>query len=56
MVLCWLFLFYKENKDLSDWFYLGFGLIVFAVLFHMWRLLKPGRAYLPGLNKATRQQ
>ena len=50
------FLFYKENKDLSDWFYLGFGLIVFAVLFQMWRLLKPGRAYLPGLSKATRQQ
>ena len=35
------FIFYKENKDLSDWFYVGFALIIFAVLFHMWRLIKP---------------
>ena len=35
------FLIYKENKLLSNWFYLGFGLIAFAVVFHMWRLLNP---------------
>jgi drug/metabolite transporter (DMT)-like permease len=35
------FIIYKENKLLSDWFYLGFGLIAFAVVFHMWLLLKP---------------
>jgi drug/metabolite transporter (DMT)-like permease len=37
------FIFYKENKDLSNWFYLGFALIVFAVVLHMWRLLKTKR-------------
>jgi drug/metabolite transporter (DMT)-like permease len=35
------FIFYKENKDLSEWFYAGFGLIIFAVLFHTWRLIRP---------------
>jgi drug/metabolite transporter (DMT)-like permease len=37
------FIVYKENKLLSNWFYLGFCLIAFAVVFHMWRLLKPKR-------------
>lgn len=35
------FIIYKENQNLSNWFYLGFGLIVLAVAFHMWRLLRP---------------
>ena len=35
------FAIYKENKLLSSWFYLGFGLIAVAVVFHMWRLIKP---------------
>jgi drug/metabolite transporter (DMT)-like permease len=35
------FLIYKENKLLSNWFYIGFALIAIAVVFHMWRLLKP---------------
>lgn len=35
------FIIYKENENLSDWFYFGFGLIVLAVAFHMWRLLRP---------------
>jgi hypothetical protein len=35
------FFFYQENKYLSNWFYLGFGLIAFAVVFHTWRLIKP---------------
>lgn len=35
------FIFYQENRFLSNWFYLGFGLITLAVIFHMWRLLKP---------------
>jgi drug/metabolite transporter (DMT)-like permease len=35
------FIIYKENQFLSNWFYLGFLLIAFAVLLHMWRLLKP---------------
>jgi len=33
------FIIYKENKFLSRWFYLGFALIVLAVLFHTWRLI-----------------
>jgi drug/metabolite transporter (DMT)-like permease len=37
------FIIYRENKLLSDWFYVGFALITFAVAFHMWRLLKPKR-------------
>ena len=37
------FIIYKENKEVSQWFYVGFGLIAIAVLFHMWRLLKPKR-------------
>lgn len=35
------FFLYHENKLLSNWFYVGFALITVAVLFHMWRLLKP---------------
>ena len=35
------FLLYQENKLLSNWFYVGFGLITAAVAFHMWRILKP---------------
>ena len=37
------FIIYKENKLLSQWFYVGFALIALAVVFHMWRLLKPGK-------------
>jgi drug/metabolite transporter (DMT)-like permease len=33
------FIIYQENKFLSSWFYLGFALIVLAVLFHTWRLI-----------------
>ena len=47
------FLIYKENKLLSNWFYLGFGLIAFAVVFHMWRLLKPKRQVMIGMSSAT---
>ena len=39
------FLIYKENREVSQWFYVGFALIAAAVLFHMWRLLRPA-----GLN------
>ena len=35
------FILYKENKEVSRWFYIGFALIAVAVVFHMWRLLKP---------------
>ena len=35
------FIIYQENKEVSTWFYLGFALIAVAVLFHMWRILKP---------------
>ncbi|RYZ17353.1 MAG: EamA family transporter, partial [Chitinophagaceae bacterium] len=34
------FAFYKENKEVSPWFYVGFALISVAVVFHMWRLLR----------------
>lgn len=34
------FIIYKENENLSNWFYLGFGLIVLAVAFHMWHILR----------------
>lgn len=33
------FLIYQENEKLSPWFYVGFGLIALAVVFHMWRLI-----------------
>jgi drug/metabolite transporter (DMT)-like permease len=35
------FVIFQENKYLSDWFYVGFGLISLAVALHMWRLLRP---------------
>lgn len=35
------FFVYHENEHLSNWFYLGFFLIAFAVLLHMWNLLMP---------------
>jgi len=35
------FIIYKENENLSKWFYLGFALITLSVAFHMWRLIKP---------------
>jgi drug/metabolite transporter (DMT)-like permease len=35
------FLIYYENRMFSHWFYVGFALIALAVVFHMWRLLKP---------------
>ncbi len=34
------FVIYYENRLLSQWFYLGFGLIALAVVFHTWRLVK----------------
>jgi drug/metabolite transporter (DMT)-like permease len=34
------FLVFKENRDVSRWFYVGFALISIAVVFHMWRLLR----------------
>jgi drug/metabolite transporter (DMT)-like permease len=37
------FIFYKENKLLSNWFYLGFSFIMLAVLAHMWRLVQQAR-------------
>lgn len=33
------FIVFNENHVLSSWFYVGFGLIALAVVFHMWRLL-----------------
>ena len=35
------FMIYKENRLFSHWFYVGFALIAVAVVFHMWRLLRP---------------
>lgn len=35
------FVIFKENESFSQWFYAGFLLITLAVLFHMWRLLRP---------------
>ena len=34
------FAFFKENRDVSRWFYIGFALISIAVVFHMWRLIR----------------
>lgn len=34
------FLIFGENDDLSPWFYLGFGCIILAVVFHTFRILK----------------
>lgn len=33
------FLLYQEDKEISQWFYVGFTLISVAVVVHMWRLL-----------------
>lgn len=38
------FALFRENKDLSRWFYVGFALISVAVVFHTWRLVKSQRA------------
>ncbi len=35
------FFIFQENEHMNNWFYLGFGLISFAVALHMWRLLRP---------------
>jgi drug/metabolite transporter (DMT)-like permease len=40
------FIFYNESKDLSDYFYIGFGLILLAVLLQMRRLTRQ-KAPLP---------
>jgi drug/metabolite transporter (DMT)-like permease len=37
------FVIYHENENLSNWFYLGFGLIAIAVIFHMARLISASR-------------
>jgi len=37
------FAIYHENKDLSPWFYPGFGLIALAVVFHMAHLVRTSR-------------
>lgn len=34
------FIIYKENKLFSQWFYVGFALILVAVVFHTWRLMR----------------
>lgn len=34
------FIIFKENQYLSNWFYLGFALIAFAVALHMMRLVR----------------
>ena len=47
------FIIYKENKLLSNWFYFGFGLITFAVAFHMWHLLKSNRAAVIDISGIT---
>lgn len=44
------FLFYKENKLLSNWFYLGFSFIMLAVVVHMWRLVQQARLPKPQLQ------
>ncbi|HEY0058321.1 MAG TPA: EamA family transporter [Flavisolibacter sp.] len=38
------FFIFKENKNLSNWFYLGFGLIVLAVVLHTVRILRATKA------------
>ncbi len=35
------FVLFGENKEMSFWFYAGFALITLAVIFHMWRILRP---------------
>lgn len=34
------FIFFREYKDLGRYFYIGFGLILLAVLLQMWRIVK----------------
>lgn len=35
------FVFFKENEEFNNWFYIGFVLIAIAVAFQMWRILNP---------------
>jgi len=37
------FVFFKENEDFNNWFYVGFVLISLAVAFQMWRILAPSK-------------
>lgn len=41
------FLLYHEDRDMSNWFYLGFALIAVAVVFHMWRLVRSKNPQTP---------
>jgi drug/metabolite transporter (DMT)-like permease len=34
------FLIFQENEMFSNWFYLGFALIVISVAFHTWRIVR----------------
>jgi drug/metabolite transporter (DMT)-like permease len=43
------FLFFRENRLLNNWFYVGFALITMAVVFHMWRLLRSRNVHAPEL-------
>ncbi|MEI6949341.1 EamA family transporter [Paraflavisolibacter sp. H34] len=47
------FVFYKENKLLSQWFYVGFALITLAVSVHMWRLLRPSAHLKSQMSSAS---
>ncbi len=42
------FIVYKENKFLSKWFYLGFGIIILALVVHTLLLRNTERARIPG--------
>ncbi len=37
------FIIYHENREVSDWFYVGFALISVAVVFHTWRMLRSSK-------------
>lgn len=40
------FVVYKENKDLSSWFYIGFSLILVAVILQMHRITRQRKALI----------
>jgi drug/metabolite transporter (DMT)-like permease len=45
------FFVYRENKYLSKWFYVGFSIILFVLLIHLWLLRKNERAQVSAIKK-----
>ena len=49
------FLFYREDQLLSQWFFVGFGLIAMALLIHIWLLIRRERMVTRLNNEPDRE-